>query len=126
MDVVWIAAGAVVGANLRYFVGQWVAAWLGVGFPYGTLLVNVSGSFLIGVVSTVLTERLLVDSHWRLLLIVGLLGGYTTFSSYTLETIALLQSDRWLTALTYVLASTLLGLGACALGIVAVRAGMGG
>ncbi|MGC4192062.1 MAG: fluoride efflux transporter CrcB [Thermomicrobiales bacterium] len=126
MDALWIAAGAVVGANLRYYVGQWVAAWLGVGFPYGTLLVNLSGSFLIGVIATIFTERLLVDSHWRLLLVVGLIGGYTTFSSYALETISLIQSDRWLTALTYVLGSTLLSLGACALGIVAVRASIGG
>lgn len=126
MDILWIAAGAAIGANLRYFVGQWVATWLGVGFPYGTLLINVSGSFLIGVISTMLTERSLVESHWRLFLLVGLLGGYTTFSSYALETVSLIQSDRWLTALTYMLASMLLGLGACIVGIVAVRASIGG
>jgi CrcB protein len=126
MDMVWIGVGAAVGANARYYVGQWVAAWLGVSFPAGTLIVNLSGSFLIGVIATLLGERLLVDPHWRLLLVVGLLGGYTTFSSFSFEVVTLLQADRWLAATAYVLASVVLGLVACLLGIGLVRATGGG
>jgi CrcB protein len=126
MDMVWIGVGAAVGANIRYYVGQWVAVWLGVSFPNGTLIVNLSGSFLIGVVATLLGERLLVDPHWRLLLVVGLLGGYTTFSSFSFEIVTLLQADRWFAATAYVLASVVLGLVACLLGIFLVRAIGGG
>jgi CrcB protein len=126
MDMVWIGVGAAVGANIRYYVGQLVAVWLGVSFPNGTLIVNLSGSFLIGVVATLLGERLLVDPHWRLLLVVGLLGGYTTFSSFSFEIVTLLQADRWFAATAYVLASVVLGLVACLLGIFLVRAIGGG
>ena len=126
MDMVWIGVGAAVGANIRYYVGQWVAVWLGVAFPNGTLIVNLSGSFLIGVIATLLGERLLVDPHWRLLLVVGLLGGYTTFSSFSFEVVTLLQADRWFAATGYVLASVVLGMVACLLGIFLVRSISGG
>jgi CrcB protein len=78
------------------------------------------------VVATLLGERLLVDPHWRLLLVVGLLGGYTTFSSFSFEIVTLLQADRWFAATAYVLASVVLGLVACLLGIFLVRAIGGG
>ncbi len=122
MDAVWIGVGAAVGANARYYVGQWVAVWLGGTFPSGTLIVNLSGSFLIGVIATILNEHLHLDPHWRLLLVVGLLGGYTTFSSFSFEVIALMQIDRWIAAAAYVLLSVVLGLAACMLGILLVRA----
>ena len=126
MDMVWIGVGAAVGANVRYYVGQWVAAWLGVSFPSGTLIVNLSGSFLIGAIATLLGERLLVDPHWRLLLVVGLLGGYTTFSSFSFDVVTLLQADRWFAASAYVVVSVVLGVIACLLGIGLVRTIGGG
>ncbi len=74
----WVGVGGFVGANARYAVGRLLAGRLGDGFPYATLLVNVSGSLAIGVVLTLLTERFVADPAWRLLVIVGFLGGYTT------------------------------------------------
>src|SRR5262245_57177077 len=76
-----IALGAAVGANLRYAISIWVARQWGTAFPYGTLLINVSGSFAIGVVMVLLTTRFNQGETWRLVLVTGLLGGFTTFSS---------------------------------------------
>lgn len=121
MDYLWIGIGAAAGANGRYLLGQAAERRLGAEFPYGTLLVNITGSFLIGLLAITLADRLAGDGPWRPFLIVGLLGGYTTFSSFSLETIRLLQEDRWLPAVTYVLLSTALGLLACYGGIVCAR-----
>lgn len=122
MDYFWIGIGAAVGANGRYLVGQAVANRLGGSYPYGTLIVNVTGSFLIGLVMVVLTERMALESHWRLLLVVGVLGGYTTFSSFSNEAITLLQQDRLLAFASYVGFSTGFSLLACYGGIVLARA----
>jgi len=126
MDAIWIAVGAAIGANARYYVGQWIASWLGVSFPGDTLFINLSGSFLIGVIATVMGERILDGPPWRLILIVGFLGGYTTFSSFSFEVVSLLQEDRWLAASAYVVASVVLGVGACLLGITLARSVGGG
>ncbi|MGB3328692.1 MAG: fluoride efflux transporter CrcB [Thermomicrobiales bacterium] len=122
MTYVWIGLGAAIGANLRYLVGRLMATWLGAGFPWGTLTINVTGSFLIGVIATLLGERLTVPGEWRIFLVVGLLGGYTTFSSFSLEAVVLFNAGRWLAATGYILASVLLGVLACVLGIALVRA----
>jgi fluoride exporter len=79
-------AGAAAGGLARYVIGLAVMQRFGGRFPLGTLVVNVSGCFLIGVVVTVLAERLDLHPNWRLLLVVGILGGYTTFSSFGYET----------------------------------------
>ncbi len=121
MDYVWIGVGAAIGANARYVVGQIVARQLGSDFPFGTLIINVSGSFLIGLIFTLLADRLLADTHWRLLLVIGLLGGYTTFSSFSLETIALLQVGRWVPASIYTGASVLMSLVGCYVGVILAR-----
>jgi CrcB protein len=99
-----------------------VAQRLGAGFPYGTLVINVTGSLAIGVLLTLLTERLAADPAWRLLLVVGFLGGYTTFSSYSFEALALAEQGAWLPALWYVLGSNGMGLVACYLGMTFARA----
>lgn len=120
-DVIWISVGAVAGANARFAVGQIIAAQLGTRFPFGTLCVNVTGSLLIGVLLVVLTERFLADSHWRLLLVVGFLGSYTTMSSYAWETLALSERTGWTQAISYAIGTNVLCLGACAAGMVLAR-----
>ncbi len=120
-DFIWISVGAVAGANARFAVGQLFAVHVGGRFPYGTLCVNVSGSLLIGILLVVLTERWLVDPHWRLLLVVGFLGSYTTMSSYAWETLVLSEHTGWVQAIAYVIGTNALCLGACAAGMMVAR-----
>jgi fluoride exporter len=122
MDYLWVGLGGFLGANARYALSVWVVDRLGVSFPWHTLLINVSGSLAIGLIMAVLSEKLVVDCTWRLLLVVGFLGGYTTFSAYTFETLALLAEGEWLRALGYVLGSNGLGLLAVYLGMLAGHA----
>ena len=121
MEYLLVGVGGFLGANARYVLGGWVAARLGADFPYGTLVVNVSGSLAIGVLLVLLTERLAADPAWRLLLVVGFLGGYTTFSSYTFEALALAEAGQWLRATWYVLGSNVVGLAAAYAGMVLAR-----
>jgi fluoride exporter len=121
MDSLWVAVGGGLGATTRYLLGGWVVARLGSGFPFHTLLINVSGSLAIGVLLVLLTERLVADPAWRLLLVVGFLGGYTTFSSYTFEALSLLEEGDWLAAVGYVLGSNGLGLLAAYVGMLLAR-----
>ncbi len=121
MDYLWIGLGGFVGANARYVMGRAVADRLGAAFPYGTLVVNLVGAFLVGVLLTVLTERLVADPFWRHLVVVGFLGGFTTFSAYTFEAVALLETGRWPAALLYALGSNALGLLLCLGGVALAR-----
>ncbi len=121
-DIWWISVGAVAGANARFAIGQIVAAQIGTRFPFGTLCVNITGSLLVGIVLVILTERLLVDPHWRLLLVVGFLGSYTTMSSYAWETLTLTERAGWVQAIAYALGTNALCLGACAAGMMVARA----
>ena len=105
-----IALGAAVGANLRYGLSIWAARQWGAAFPYGTLLINVLGSFAIGVVMVLLTTRLAVSDMWRLLLVTGLLGGFTTFSTFSYETYGLLVSGSWFEAGLNIVGSVGLGM----------------
>jgi CrcB protein len=114
MTYVAISIGAVLGANARYFVGGWVADRLGATFPFGTLVINVTGSLLIGVVLTVSSERLTPD-WFRPLLAIGFLGSYTTFSTFSYETLALVQNGAVAAAMVNVVASV----GAAFLGVYA-------
>ena len=98
------------GANLRFIVGTWAADRFGADFPYGTLIVNVSGSFAIGLLLAFVAERVGVNPMWRLFFATGFLGGYTTFSSYAWETLALTEQGDWLRAVTYVIGSNTIGL----------------
>ncbi|MGH2562119.1 MAG: fluoride efflux transporter CrcB [Thermomicrobiales bacterium] len=122
MEFLWVGVGGFAGANARYIVGTFVGGRIGTAFPYGTFLVNVAGSLAIGVILTLLTEVLITDPLWRRLVVVGFLGGFTTFSSFTYEAIALIEEGAWGQALSYVVGSNLLGLAACAAGVVAARA----
>ena len=104
-----VLAGAGLGGLLRYVAGLWIMERLGGRFPSGTFFVNLSGSFLIGLVMTLLTERFQPHPNWRLFLVVGVLGGYTTFSSFEYEAFqAVRGGERWM-GLLYVSGSVVLG-----------------
>ena len=119
--VVAVAAGAAIGGALRYVVGQLFLQRFGPGFPYGTLFINVSGSFLIGIVAQLaLTRAFGITPLVRLLLATGILGGYTTFSTFSLDALTLLESGA-MPALVYSVASVVLGFGGAALGVVLAR-----
>ncbi len=103
LDMWWISLGAIVGANLRYWVSSMAAQHFTASLPYGTFIVNVTGSFIIGLFMAWTTERVLADPHWRLLIVVGFCGAYTTFSSYSYETITLLEHGSFsMAALNFV------------------------
>ena len=125
MEYLWVGIGGFLGANARFALGRLVADRLGGGYPWGTFLVNLTGSFLIGVLLTFLIERAVADPFWRLILVVGFLGGYTTFSSYTFEALALAMDGKWTMAGLYVLGSNVLGLAACGAGVALAKGVLG-
>jgi CrcB protein len=121
MPYLVIALGAVLGANARYLVNLHLADRLGTSFPYATLLINVSGSLVIGLFLTIVSERLPIDPLWRLFFATGFLGSYTTFSAYTYEAAALLQRGEYLPALLYLLGSVVGGMAGVFAGIVVAQ-----
>jgi fluoride exporter len=119
--VVAVAIGAAIGGVLRYVVGQLFLQRFGPGFPYGTLFINVTGSFCIGIVAQLaLTRAFGITPLVRLFFATGVLGGYTTFSAFELDALTLLESGA-MPALIYTFASVVLGFGGAALGIVLTR-----
>ena len=118
----WLSAGAVVGACARYFVSRWSARLISSDFPYGTLLINVSGSLLLGFFLIWTSERVLADPRWRLLVAIGFCGSYTTFSSYAFESFAYLEQGHWYLLAGNVLANNTLCLGAVIAGAALARA----
>lgn len=90
-----ISLGAVAGVNLRYFVAQYAAKIIPSSFPFGTLIINITASFILGFFLIWTTERVLADPRWRLLVAVGFCGSYSTYSSYAFETFALLEQGQW-------------------------------
>ncbi len=116
-----IAAGGAAGAVARYFVSLWFAQRLGMFFPYGTLVVNIAGCFIIGFVMTLINERVVLSEHWRLLSVVGFAGGLTTFSTYSYETLKLLQNGEPFLALANVFLNLLLGFLALLVGVFLAR-----
>lgn len=117
-----ISIGAMFGANLRYWIGTWAAGRLGTAFPYGNLIINITGSFILGFFMTLAVDRLLLDPRWRIIFAVGFLGSYTTFSSYTFESLSLIMDNQWLTGLFNLFGSAFLGGVAVFLGILLARA----
>lgn len=116
-----IAAGGALGALMRFGLANWVYAYTGRGFPYGTLVVNVLGCLLMGVLYVLLLERIAGEVTWRAFLLIGMLGAFTTFSTFSIETLNLLESGAHLRALSNVLASVTACLLATWVGIVATR-----
>lgn len=116
MAYVAVGLGAVLGANLRYIVASWAATRWDSGFPYGTFLINVSGAFVIGLFLAAAATRTGVSPLLRLFFVTGFLGGYTTFSSYAWEALALGSDGAWTRFALYVLGSNMLGLAGVWLG----------
>ncbi|MEO5366397.1 MAG: fluoride efflux transporter CrcB [Magnetococcus sp. WYHC-3] len=116
-----VALGGALGAVARYLVTGWVGAWLGRSFPWGTLTVNVTGSLLMGMLFHLLVERWGPAPLWRMLLMVGVLGAFTTFSSFALETLQLLETGLTSSAALNILASVILCLLAVWAGVVLAR-----
>jgi len=120
-DFLVISAGAILGANARWFVSRYAARILGPVFPYGTLFINVSGSFVVGFFMIWASERVLLDPRWRLLVVVGFCGAFTTFSSFAFETMAYFEQGQFLMMLGNFLSNNLLCLGAVLAGMAAAR-----
>jgi CrcB protein len=121
----YIAAGSMIGGVSRYYVGGAIQRWVGSTFPVSTLLINITGSFLIGAII-----RFAVDSAWitpevRAFLTIGICGGYTTFSTFSYETAVLIEDGEWGRAALYIGASVLLSLLATFAGFMAARAALG-
>lgn len=121
MQIVAIAGGGAVGALMRFWVAGWVYGLLGRGFPWGTLVVNVSGSLVMGLLYVLLVERMNVAPEWRALLLVGFLGAFTTFSTFSLETLNLIEDGQLLRAMMNVLLSVVLCIAAAWVGMVLGR-----
>jgi CrcB protein len=117
-----ISLGAILGANARYWLGGWAAERFGTTFPYGTLIINLTGSLILGFFITQVMERFLVDPRWRLLVAIGFLGAYTTFSTYTYESVNLILSGQVGLGLLDLFGSSILGAAAVTAGILLGRA----
>ncbi len=114
--IVALSTGGVIGVNARYWLGFWVSRWIANPFPWATFAINISGSFAIGFL-TILLTRWLPHPNFRLALLVGFLGGYTTFSTYMFDSLALWERGEIRLALANVAGSTLAGLLAVGLGV---------
>jgi CrcB protein len=118
-----VGLGGFVGANARFITSRWAGALLDTRFPLGTFLVNIAGSFLLGIVGTIVAQKVMSDSDAvRLALGVGFLGAFTTFSTFAFETNALLEDGSWVSAAASVGLSLFLGLVAVRMGIVLAKA----
>lgn len=117
-----ISVAAIAGANLRFFLSRLAAKEFGPVFPVGTLIINILGSFIVGFCVIWTSERVLVDPRWRLLVVVGFCGSFTTFSSYAFETMAYFEQGQWGLMLTNVLSNNLLCLGGALAGMALARA----
>lgn len=105
----FVLSGAGLGGLVRYVAGTWIMQKYGGRFPLGTFIINVTGAFFIGVLMTLLTERWQPHPNWRLFLVVGVLGGYTTFSSFEYETYQAVRDGAPWMGLLYVTGSVILG-----------------
>jgi CrcB protein len=121
LDFLAISLGAIAGANARYWLSRFAVREWGPSFPYGTLAINLLGSLVVGFFMIWTTERALTDPRWRLLVVVGFCGAFTTFSSYAFETMSLFERGQWPLALANVLGSNLLCLSAALGGMVLAR-----
>lgn len=120
MGYLWVAIGGAIGAVSRYALSGWINDWFGPG-PLAIFIVNVSGSFLIGFITAVTQDRFIIDPEVRLLMTVGVLGAYTTFSTWMYETLQLIESGEYVRAAANAFGSLAVGLVAVYLGTVVGR-----
>jgi CrcB protein len=121
-DFLAISIGAIFGANARWVISRFAARIISPVFPYGTLFINVTGSFIVGFFMIWSSERVLLDPRWRLLVVVGFCGAFTTFSSFAFETMAYFQQGQWILMLANFISNNLLCLGAVLAGMAVARA----
>lgn len=118
-----VAAGGALGSVLRYISVSLLGRWLGTGFPWGTVFVNLSGSFIMGVLAELAAQKLNIPEPLRAFLFVGILGGFTTFSTFSLDMVSLINRDLTL-AFAYLFVSAGLGIAALFAGLAVVRWGV--
>ena len=116
-----VGIGGFLGSVLRFWLGSFIGGRLGARFPYGTFVINVTGSFLIGMVLTVLATKAHWSPNWRYLIPIGFIGGYTTFSTFEYETLRLFQDGQLLTAMLNITLSVVIGFAGVWVGVVAGR-----
>lgn len=116
-----ISIGAALGANARYFVGLWAGGRIGVAFPFGTTIVNVTGALMLGFVLEMATDRFITSPEVRLLIATGFLGSYTTFSTYMVESITLMRQGSLLLGVVNIAGEAMLGLLFAVLGMYLAR-----
>jgi fluoride exporter len=121
-DFLAISVAAIFGANLRYLLSRFAVKQLGPVFPYGTLFINIIGSFIVGWFVIWTAERVLIDPRWRLLVAVGFCGSFTTFSSYAFESMAFFEQGQWALMLANIFSNNILCLAAALAGMAVARA----
>jgi fluoride exporter len=121
MQFVWVALGGAIGSAARYGVNVFAAALYGTKFPWGTLFVNIFGCFAMGLFTFLLFGKLSDSQNLRLFLTTGVLGGFTTFSAFSLDFVTLVQRSGLLIAVSYALATVVLSFGAVVIGFLAAR-----
>jgi CrcB protein len=109
LEVLFVALGGAIGSVARYLLGGWFAARFGAVFPYGTYVINVTGSFIIGLFLAYAQDRVSLSPYWRLFFAVGFVGGYTTFSTFEYESIRLFQDGEMLLGALYLMGSVVTG-----------------
>lgn len=113
----WVGIGGFVGANTRYWLGGWAASRFGTQFPWGTFIINITGSFILGLFTTLVTERFMASPNLRLLVAIGFVGAYTTFSTFEYETFMLVDSGSFMRASLNIILSVLAGFFAVGIGV---------
>ena len=116
-----IALGGAFGSVMRFLMSSWVYSTLGRGFPYGTLAVNIIGSLLMGFLTVLLIERMSLGPEWRAAILIGVLGGFTTFSSFSIETFNLIEAGAYAKAIANMVISVVVCIGATWIGVIAGR-----
>lgn len=117
LAVISVAIGGAIGCVCRYGLSHFTTLWFGRAFPYGIFSANIAGSFLIGLLMMLIVHKWQLSEAWRLAILVGFLGGFTTFSSFSLDAVQMFMDELWLKALLYICGSICLSVLACALGI---------
>ncbi|UXT48767.1 fluoride efflux transporter CrcB [Agrobacterium tumefaciens] len=117
LNIALVATGGAIGSVFRYLVGVWSVRLAGLNFPWGTLAVNVAGSFLIGLLVELVARRLNASMEMRLFLVTGVLGGFTTFSSFSLDAVSLFERGTLGLSAVYVLASLVVSIAAVFAGL---------